>query len=246
FLNFNQKRGYYQLRGEEEEENPNKLVEFHSLKVVDVKAEKKYTLTLENGEAYTRSSENSLVDWKGTNHEFIVTTYLEKEGAIKKDKDGKEKRSFILKEDLAFIKSKKKRTIKKSNDKVEEQSLKIIDVKEVKQDKIWYSLVLENGWIYRRESNAPLFDWKDKVREFIVTTDLNDDGSAKTDDEGKEKRSFRAPKEDDWTLVKKKTENDLENYISEYEKKNNGIKGTVGAYIYDTLLKNHTQKIRGK
>src|SRR5690606_8224512 len=90
-LNFNQKRGYYQLRGEEEEENPNKLVEFHSLKVVDVKAEKKYTLTLENGEAYTRSSENSLVDWKGTNHEFIVTTYLEKEGAIKKDKDGKEK-----------------------------------------------------------------------------------------------------------------------------------------------------------
>src|SRR5690554_5413938 len=37
-LNFNQKRGYYQLRGEEEDENPNKLVEFYSLKVVDVKA----------------------------------------------------------------------------------------------------------------------------------------------------------------------------------------------------------------
>lgn len=31
-LNFNQKRGYYQLRGEEEEENPNKLVEYYSLK----------------------------------------------------------------------------------------------------------------------------------------------------------------------------------------------------------------------
>ncbi len=28
-LNFNQKRGYYQLRGEEEEENSNKLVEYY-------------------------------------------------------------------------------------------------------------------------------------------------------------------------------------------------------------------------
>lgn len=35
-LNFNQKRGYYQLRGEEEEENNNKLVEFYALKVVAV------------------------------------------------------------------------------------------------------------------------------------------------------------------------------------------------------------------
>ena len=34
-LNFNQKRGYYQLRGEEEEENPNKLIEFYSLKIID-------------------------------------------------------------------------------------------------------------------------------------------------------------------------------------------------------------------
>lgn len=35
-LNFNQKRGYYQLRGEEEEEKANKKVEFHALKVVAV------------------------------------------------------------------------------------------------------------------------------------------------------------------------------------------------------------------
>jgi len=97
-LNFNQKRGYYQLRGEEEEENPNKLVEFHSLKIVDVKEDEPQ---------------------KG------------------------------------------------------------------KQD-IWYSLILENGWIYRRSSKTPLFDWKDKIRDFIVTTDLNDDGTVKKDKEGKE------------------------------------------------------------
>ncbi len=146
-LNFNQKRGYYQLRGEEEEENPNKLVEFHALKVVDVKAD---------------------------------------------------------------------------------------EAQKGKLD-IWYSLVLENGWIYRRSSKTPLNDWLEKNKEFIVTTDLNDDGSIKLDKEGNEKRSFRAPSEDDWTLLKKKTETDIVN-----------SEKTVGAYIYDTLIQNPTQKINGK
>jgi CRISPR-associated endonuclease Csn1 len=146
-LNFNQKRGYYQLRGEEEDENPNKLVEFHSLKVVDV----------------------------------------------------------------------------------------IEDEKKKGKDEVWYSLMLENGWVYRRSSKTPLFEWKEKIRDFIVTVDLNDDGTIKKDKEGNEKRSFRAPNEDDWTLVKKKTEQDI-----------NKSNKTVGAYIYDTLLQNSKQKINGK
>ncbi len=37
-LNFNQKRGYYQLRGEEEEEKDDKLVEFLAQKVIKVEA----------------------------------------------------------------------------------------------------------------------------------------------------------------------------------------------------------------
>lgn len=146
-LNFNQKRGYYQLRGEEEEENPNQKVEFHSFKIVDVLADEPQ---------------------KG------------------------------------------------------------------KTD-IWYSLILENGWVYRRSSKTPLFDWKDKVRDFIVTTDLNDDGTIKTNKEGSEKRSFRAPGENDWTLVKKKTEQEIET-----------SQKTVGAFIYDSLLLNPKQKIKGK
>jgi CRISPR-associated endonuclease Csn1 len=146
-LNFNQKRGYYQLRGEEEEENPNKRIEFYSLKIVDVTADEQQ---------------------KG-------------------------------------------------------------------KDDIWYSLVLENGWIYRRSSKIPLFDWKDKIRDFIVTTDLTDEGRVKTDKEGTEKRSFRAPSPDDWTLLKKKTEQDVDRSNK-----------TVGAYIYDTLLQNPNQKIKGK
>lgn len=144
-LNFNQKRGYHQLRGEEEEENNNKLVEFYALKVIAVE---------DSGE--------------------------------KKGKD------------------------------------------------TWYNVHLENGWIYRRTSNMPL-DWVGKTKEFIVTTDLEKDGTPKKDKEGNIKRSFRAPKEDDWLLLKKKTEVDIDQTHK-----------TVGTYIYDTLLENPNQKVRGR
>lgn len=146
-LNFNQKRGYYQLRGEDEEVLPNKKVEFNSLMVTEV----------------------------------------------------------------------------------------IADEPQKGKSELWYNIVLENGWIYRRASKIELFDWKGKIKEFVVTTDLNDDGSEKNDKDGKVKRSFRAPAETDWTLVKTKTEQT----IDKSEK-------TVGQYIYDTLLQNPTQKINGK
>ena len=144
-LNFNQKRGYYQLRGEEDESNKNKLIEYHALKVVSVE---------DSG-----------------------------------DRKGKD---------------------------------------------VWYNVHLENGWIYRRASSVPL-DWVGKTKEFIVTTDLENDGTPKKDKEGNVKRSFRAPKEDDWTLVKEKTQADIVQTGK-----------TVGEYIYDTLLQQPTQKIRGK
>lgn len=146
-LHFNQKRGYYQLRGEDEEENQNKLVEFYTLRVSDV----------------------------------------------------------------------------------------IGDEPQKGKSEIWYSIILENGWIYRRASKTPLFDWKDKVKDFIVTTDLNEDKSVKVDKDGKEKRSFRAPSEDDWTLLKKKTESEI-----------NLSGNTVGQFIYESLLRNPNQKIKGK
>jgi CRISPR-associated endonuclease Csn1 len=144
-LQFNQKRGYYQLRGEDEEEDDTKRVEYLSQKVLRVEA-----------------------------------------------------------------------------------------TKEKKGDEIWYNVYLENGMIYRRTSRYPL-EWEGKVKEFIVTTDLDKDGFPKKDKDGKIKRSFRAPKEDDWTLLKKKTEVDIEN-----------SQKTVGCYIYDTLLQKPNQKIIGK
>lgn len=147
-LHFNQKRGYYQLRGEEEEETPNKLVEFHSLKVIDITADEQQ---------------------KG------------------------------------------------------------------KTD-IWYNVNLENGWVYRRSSKTPLFDWKGKTQEFIVTTELNDDKTIKLNKDGNEKRSFKAvDSEVDWVAIKKSTEEKIDK-----------SKKTVGSYIYETLLQNPNQKIKGK
>ena len=144
-LNFNQKRGYYQLRGEEEESANNKKIEYVALKVISVE---------DTGE--------------------------------KRGKD------------------------------------------------TWYNVHLENDMVYRRTSNVPL-DWVGKIKEFIVTTDLNDDGTPKKDKEGNVKSSFRAPKEDDWTLIKERTQSDIEHTGK-----------TVGTYIYDSILQNPNQKVRGK
>jgi len=145
-LNFNQKRGYNQLRGEDDQMPPQKLEEYFALKVVDV------------------------VDTKEKN----------------------------------------------------------------KSQETWYNVILENGWIYHRTASEPP-DWIGKTKEFIVTTELDQDNKPKKDKEGNIKRSFRMPKEDDWMLYKKKTEYDI------------ALTGkTVGAFIYENLLENPDQKIRGK
>lgn len=146
-LNFNQKRGYYQLRGEDSEENKFKKEEYHVLMVVGVEAEE---------------------------------------------------------------------SKKQSSDK-------------------WYNVTLENGWVYRRKSKTPLNDWIGKKREFIVTTEYEEDGSVKLDKDGKEKRSFRAPGADDWSLQKKRVEDFIEN---------SGLH--VGEYVFEHLLCHPDDKIRGQ
>lgn len=148
-LHFNQKRGYFQLRGEDDSEEDQKLVDFYELKVVSVE---------DTG-----------------------------------DRKGK-------------------------GDKEE----------------IWYNVHLDNGMIYRRSSRTPL-DWVGKTRAFIVTTELNEDGTPKLTKDGDIKRSFRSPGADDWLLIKKKSEKQLES---------SGL--TVGEYILDELIRNPELKIKGK
>lgn len=110
----------------------------------------------------------------------------------------------------------------------------VINTGEVSKGRTWYEIHLENGWIYRRQSAYPL-DWEGKVRDFIVTTKLNEDGTEKLDKDGNVKRSLSAPSEDDWGLKKLKTEHDIL-----------GSQKTVGEFIFDALLANPDQKIIGQ
>ena len=120
----------------------------------------------------------------------------------------------------------------------EYHELKVVSVEAAEEEKggnTWYNVTLENGWIYRRQSKVELHDWVGKTRQFIVTTEYEKDGvTIKKDKNGEVKRSFRAPSEDDWGLRKKRTESLLEDSGK-----------TVGAFIYDHILSEPTDKIRG-
>ncbi|MDE6151460.1 MAG: type II CRISPR RNA-guided endonuclease Cas9, partial [Prevotella sp.] len=144
-LNFNQKRGYYQTRGEEQEEDKLEEKEYYALKVIDV-----------------------------------------------------------------------------------------VDTHEKRGKDTWFDIHLENGMIYRRTAKETP-DWIGKVKEFIITTQLNEDGTPKRDKEGNIRRSLIMLPDNDWGLVKIKTQADISN-----------SQLTVGEYIFKALLDNPKQKIRGK
>jgi CRISPR-associated endonuclease Csn1 len=110
----------------------------------------------------------------------------------------------------------------------------VIDTGDDIKGKKLYSVVFENGWFYDRQV-VKTENWIDKTKEFIVTTTLEKDGSPKMDKDGNIKRSFKeVDSEKDWIAIKKRTE---QNILSSEK--------TVGQYIYETLLQNPKQKIRG-
>ena len=95
-----------------------------------------------------------------------------------------------------------------------------------KPDKL-FDIYFENGWKYDKQTTKPE-DWIGKTKEFIVTTSETKSGDIK--------RTFKAVNsEEDWIAIKKKTEQEIERSGK-----------TVGQFIYDTLLKHPSQKIRGK
>lgn len=122
--------------------------------------------------------------------------------------------------------------------KTEFYSLTVTDIianTDEKSDKgTWYTIILENGWSFKRTFNSKP-DWIGKTKDFIITTETDKSGNPVMDKDGNVKRSFRTPKEEDWTLIKKKTEADIDNSHK-----------TVGEFIYESLLANPTQKIKGK
>jgi CRISPR-associated endonuclease Csn1 len=117
-LNFNAKRGYYQRGDDEGEDDDSKLVEYKKLKVTDVINEgedkKKhgnhwYTVVFEGGVELKRTSPFKPFEI-GDEREMLVTTTLDRDGNIKKDKNGEiikpKPKIFNSEEDWAFLKRK--------------------------------------------------------------------------------------------------------------------------------------------
>jgi len=95
-----------------------------------------------------------------------------------------------------------------------------------------YDIYFTNGWKYDKQI-VKTEDWLDKIKEFIVTTSILANG--------KTKRTFKkVDSEKDWIAIKEKAQQN----IDIYNEQNNTV--GVANYIYDTLLQNTTQKIRGK
>ncbi|MEN3324446.1 type II CRISPR RNA-guided endonuclease Cas9 [Mariniflexile soesokkakense] len=106
---------------------------------------------------------------------------------------------------------------------------KVVDSGEVikKSNEKLYDVYFSNGWKYDKQV-VKTENWIGKSKEFIVTISTMKDGTIK--------RTYKAVNSDeDWIAIKKKTERDIEN-----------SEKTVGQYIYETLLQNPKQKIRGK
>lgn len=117
---------------------------------------------------------------------------------------------------------------------VSQRVVSVRDTGEMSRGVTLYEICLENGLSFFKPSAYPV-DWEGKIKDFIVTTSLNPDGTDATDKEGKVKRTFRAPAEDDWGLRKIKTQHDID-----------ASGKTVGEFIFDALLEHPDQKILGE
>ncbi len=109
---------------------------------------------------------------------------------------------------------------------------KVLKVVPLEDEKDKYLISLENGIIGLMESKTQL-NWENRIREFIVTKDVNKDGE--------EKIKLRVPKDTDKDLIWESIKSETEKILTCEENRK-----FVGEYIYDELLKNPQQKIIGK
>jgi CRISPR-associated endonuclease Csn1 len=85
-----------------------------------------------------------------------------------------------------------------------------------------------------KRSRTPI-KWEGLIKEFVVSIEYEEDGKTiKKDKDGEWKIKVDAPKEDDWTLIKTRTENNL---------LQSGL--NAGSFIYRNLLDEPNLKIRG-
>lgn len=155
-LNFNQKRGYYQLRGEEEAKT-DKISEILSLKVVKVEVGEKdlrnksnrdrywYNVHLENHLIYKVTSFKSLEEWVGCTKEFLITSEINEDGTIKKDKiEGKPKVRLSILPSFEEIDKMSKAEQNKIYAKIKIKTEKLIDDSNKTVGSFIYDTLLKN------------------------------------------------------------------------------------------------------
>ncbi|HAH55527.1 MAG TPA: hypothetical protein DCM02_09700, partial [Flavobacterium sp.] len=222
-LSFNQKRGYEKVIGQDEKvQKEGELTDtfvgkVHS--VTNVENEDAYEIVLvdNNNEAiqlfkYKEETKISITEVGDLKEVEIVSKYDE-EGTI-----DKKKTEYIINEVREFT---------------------IIDVRntgrKIKENYV-FEVELETGWIKEQQSKFTP-KWKDAKRDFIIKTKYDENGIRipKGADKG---RNINIPKEEDWTLLKLKTETS----ITSFNTKNNTI--GVASFVYFNLLQNPKQKIK--
>lgn len=127
------------------------------------------------------------------------------------------------------------------------------DIDKKNNNRTWYNIKLENDWVYSATFTTEP-NWLNQIKEFLITEELDEDGSIKiikdkkSDTTGKEKRKISIlPSFEEIELMSQKDKDKIFNKIKvKTELTIIESKKTVGTYIYETLLQNPSQKVRGK
>lgn len=142
--------------------------------------------------------------------------------------------SFLQKRGYYQLRSEEEETTGKIEEYASLRVVSVIDSGEKRGKNIWWNVNLENGLVYKL-CMAERPSLEGRVKDFIITTKQDKDGNPALDKEGNPKYSIRAPKEDDWGLMKIRTENQLEK---------SGM--TVGQFIFNALCNKPDSKVRGQ
>ncbi len=223
-LSFLQKRGYEKVMGQDEkEQKENVLSEIKICRVCKV-------TSLDNSSNELNKYKVVLEDELGKE----VYSYIEETNSQITNIDDLKQLEIIseLNEDSE---------IKKTTYTISEiRTLKVVDIKHTLdakkaykkiKDNFCFDIILSSGWTFEKQ-NRTYPKWKDSSRDFIIKTTYNKDGKL-------QKRNIDAPAADDWDILKLKVETILQEYNANHK--------TVGvsSYIYDSLLENPTQKLKG-
>lgn len=151
---------------------------------------------------------------------WIILNFNQKRGyyQLREEEENKEN-------DFEIISSKIISVIKKDKDK--------------KYNKYWYDIILENGLVYQAAFyNDFVYNWINQDREFIIERNFLKNGAEKV------KLSY-LPTFDEIDKMDKKEQDKYYKKIKIKTENSIGNK-TVGCYIYDHILKNPNEKIKGK